>query len=1138
MGKRGRIWTALLLSAAMTMGSISTGFASEIGESASVSADTVSEDDFAEEESDNGIDLSLVKGDENALGSETDDDTGESSDRALSDEALESSVQALSDETGEKSDRTLSDDTVESSDRILSDDTVESSVQTLSDETGEGSAQALPEENGEVSGDSVEEMVISETVSTDEAPSAEKAETGAGLLSLEDKEAELDEDSTTHTYTTKEYSKEYDGNEFTPKYTVPAGHILLSQNDIKSPVIKKENEEFQFKPIKFVSETQIYYVYPAEPAKDDDYDFVLKSTITKRPITFRSGTYTKIYDGTPLSQDSAPGAQKPRAVKGSMVGTEEFAFKFDKDAQITEPGSVKNKFAVSENGNSAEPNNYEVSYEYGDLIVAEKREKVNSLAEPVNARAIINKKGAVKLIWKKVTSYKATGKKGGKTSYKIYRYKDDGTWTKLTDGQTKTNYLDNSPAEGERMIYKIIPEGTDSSGEYGEGETPAYVRVTPKIVSVSPYDGIHYANVTFLGCGSDTDKYTLNHWNNKNKGSVDEIVNITRYNTTLSTYKLNSGRTLSSNSYLDAGGDSVTISGNNKATFSFKIKAEETTVYDYGKAIELEDSRWSKIVKLKMISMSPYLKGKRKSDTSFTLEWDTIKKATGYLVEYSKDSKFSELYTTKKYLNGRENDEYEVKDVGTGIPFYCRVTAYTKKKSDGSEYGTALGTSNVIIQYGRQKAVKKLKAEYYEDGNPRADARLTWEDDENDIKGYYVQRWSYEYNSTTKAYDKLTGHAVLQNYTASDNNTKKRYANTEGGKITNGELIKYSVQSVRLMNDRSLGENHDGYVFSEPAEFFYMNPKEVEFKKAKYNVKVDATLETSVKLKPKKLPKKFDGYKESEFKEIFLFNDDLDYGLRSESRYTSSELKKYITVNPDTGKLTGKDITKGSDIYLKVSSPNDPNNVYDEVKVAVLKNGESSGSGGGSSSSTLRVCIDAGHGGDDNGTTHNDLVEKEVNLKIAKKVGKYLEDEGAKVYYTRTDDSYVSLTKRTDIAADKDCDLFVSIHCNASDKSSSTRGTEVYYSVKSEYAKKSLSKKVCDAVADALGTNSIGAKTREGSDGDYYSVIRTSAAKGIPGIIVEHAFITNKKDAEALKDDDLIDKAAKAEAKAIYNNWK
>ena len=1099
MGKRSRILTALLLSAAMVMGSITPGFAAEVTSAASVSEDTAAaespEQEGAENEADTAETGSSEDADELKAAAETEKDAAEG--------ALE--------ETGKVSENDL--------------------------ESGEPAEEAAPkaEEAAPEAEVKAEETVTGETVTemTVEKEPEEKAETGK--KSGSSIKADLDEE-TTRTYTTIENSKEYDGNDYAPKYAVPSGHKVVSQNKKDSPALALNNGVFTFPAIKFVSESQTFYVYPEKPEKDEDYDFLIKSSITRRPVTFRSGTYTKEYDGKTLSQASAPGAERPWIVKGSMVGSESFVFEFDPEAKITEPGSVKNKFSVSKNGSSADINNYDVGYEYGDLIVSEKRGTVNGLPTPTKVKAVIDNKGRVKLSWKKVQSYKEPGKKGGKTAYRIYRYSENGTWKNLTDGLYKTKYFDSSPSDGEKLIYKIIPVGMDSSGVSGEGEKPAYIRVTPKIVSVTPSDGIHYANVNFMGFGSDTDKYAIQHWNNKSK-SIREEIAVTKYNSTWSRY-VTKTRTISTNSYLDAGGENVTISGNNKATFTFRVKAEETVVYDYGQRIELEDSAWSRPAKLKLVSMAPYLKGKRKSNTAFTLKWNKISKATGYLIEYSKDSRFGALHTTKVYTSTDEKSdyfnsrEYTVENVGVGVPYYCRVTAYLKKKNDGTEFGTELGTSNVIIQYGRQKAVTNLKAEYYEDGNSKADAKLTWSDTADNISGYYVRRWSYAYNETTKQYDKLSGYEVLQGY-ASENAARKKYVSTVGGKIANGELIKYCVQSVWHVGGTA-GENHDGYVFSDPAEYFYMNPTEVDLTKTKYTVKVDGTVTPALKIKPKKMPKKADGYTQSEFKDIFEFNDDMEFVLKSDS-LTNSEIKKYVTVDADSGKLKGIKVRKSSGIYIKVSSPNDPSNVYDEAKVYVVEDGDNEGKEK-EKTSGLVVCIDPGHGGKDDGTTHNGITEKDVNLKLAKMLRDELKNGGAKVYMTRTDDSYISLTDRTDYADEKDCNLFVSVHCNYNDDSSK-RGTEVYYSVKSEYAKKKLSKAISAAVSDALGTTDRGALTRQGNDGDYYSVIRTSAAKGIPGIIVEHAFVSNSKDAEALKDDGLLQNAAKAEAKAIIENW-
>ncbi len=94
----------------------------------------------------------------------------------------------------------------------------------------------------------------------------------------------------------------------------------------------------------------------------------------------------------------------------------------------------------------------------------------------------------------------------------------------------------------------------------------------------------------------------------------------------------------------------------------------------------------------------------------------------------------------------------------------------------------------------------------------------------------------------------------------------------------------------------------------------------------------------------------------------------------------------------------------------------------------------------------LRIVLDAGHGGWDLGTVgRQGLMEKDLALDIVSRLGKLLERRlGAEVIYTRKDDSYIALEKRTEIANLSQADLFLSVHANYSDYSSA-RGVETYY---------------------------------------------------------------------------------------------
>jgi N-acetylmuramoyl-L-alanine amidase len=94
----------------------------------------------------------------------------------------------------------------------------------------------------------------------------------------------------------------------------------------------------------------------------------------------------------------------------------------------------------------------------------------------------------------------------------------------------------------------------------------------------------------------------------------------------------------------------------------------------------------------------------------------------------------------------------------------------------------------------------------------------------------------------------------------------------------------------------------------------------------------------------------------------------------------------------------------------------------------------------------LKIVVDPGHGGWDLGTVgQQGVVEKDLVLDIAQQLGKLLESRlGSEILYTRTEDAYVPLEERAEIANDAQADLFVSVHANNSDYPSA-RGVETYY---------------------------------------------------------------------------------------------
>lgn len=83
------------------------------------------------------------------------------------------------------------------------------------------------------------------------------------------------------------------------------------------------------------------------------------------------------------------------------------------------------------------------------------------------------------------------------------------------------------------------------------------------------------------------------------------------------------------------------------------------------------------------------------------------------------------------------------------------------------------------------------------------------------------------------------------------------------------------------------------------------------------------------------------------------------------------------------------------------------------------------------------ITLDAGHGGKDPGAVGpKGLREKDVALAVTLRLGSMLSAAGMGVNYTRTDDRFLELYERADLANEAGSDFFLSIHCN----SASNRG--------------------------------------------------------------------------------------------------
>jgi len=220
----------------------------------------------------------------------------------------------------------------------------------------------------------------------------------------------------------------------------------------------------------------------------------------------------------------------------------------------------------------------------------------------------------------------------------------------------------------------------------------------------------------------------------------------------------------------------------------------------------------------------------------------------------------------------------------------------------------------------------------------------------------------------------------------------------------------------------------------------------------------------------------------------------------------------------------------------------------DETGIAAVQKGtddnavKAAGSG-------VTIVLDPGHGGTETGAVANGYIEKNLNLKIAQYAKAELETyNGVTVGMTRTDDSVVGLEQRAINAQQQGATILVSLHNNASGYGTAY-GSEVYVSVLKAYHDSSaaLANLILDQLS-ALGLYDRGVQARASESGtiftltgelaDYYAVIKYSAYRGFPGIIVEHSFMDNAADAaNYLSSDAKLKALGVADAKALADYY-
>jgi len=162
------------------------------------------------------------------------------------------------------------------------------------------------------------------------------------------------------------------------------------------------------------------------------------------------------------------------------------------------------------------------------------------------------------------------------------------------------------------------------------------------------------------------------------------------------------------------------------------------------------------------------------------------------------------------------------------------------------------------------------------------------------------------------------------------------------------------------------------------------------------------------------------------------------------------------------------------------------------------------------------IVVDAGHGGKDSGTNSklHDYAEKQLTLETALLVCESLKALGYKTVLTRSDDTFVSLDARAEMANTLNADLFVSVHYNHCG-SEEAEGVEVYYykegkTPQSEriLCSKELGREVLKTIICHTKAESRGVKQAN------FAVVRQTK---MPAVLIEAGFLSNPKERQKIK---------------------
>lgn len=167
--------------------------------------------------------------------------------------------------------------------------------------------------------------------------------------------------------------------------------------------------------------------------------------------------------------------------------------------------------------------------------------------------------------------------------------------------------------------------------------------------------------------------------------------------------------------------------------------------------------------------------------------------------------------------------------------------------------------------------------------------------------------------------------------------------------------------------------------------------------------------------------------------------------------------------------------------------------------------------------------LDAGHGGSDSGAKSGQIIEKELNLILVKKLEKELTTRGAVVYLTREEDNDLSIKakyrKRSDLYNRAKYintikpDMYISIHLNST-TTKAWKGLEVFYTNKNI-----KNKEIANQITNDLKKNIKNVREIK-EDNTYYMYKHIK----YPGVLIEAGFISNPDENYLLRQEEYQNK--------------